>query len=176
MASAAGYLSDLAELYAKNDNYQNSIECFDESARLFELDGSEATALKMYAFAARDMARVRDYEGAARLFEKIGMAMVDDRLRKWSAKEYFFKAGFCWMCCGDDAPGRLCLYAETSAIFRDSREHTLLSKLAEAMANQDVDEFVKSIAEHDQVTPLDNWLTSVALDAKRRVGGQMDLC
>lgn len=176
LSRAAAYLSQLAELHEKQANYADSIEPYIESAQLMELDGSSATAMKKYVCAAHNMARVGEYEKAARLFEQAGNSAVDDQLRKFSAKEYFFKASLCWLCCGDDASVRISLYADTSAIFRNSREHEMIDKLASAMTSNDTDAFVKAIAEHDQITPLDSWLTSIALAAKRRMNAPDELC
>lgn len=35
------------------------------------------------------------------LFEQVAKSMVDNQLLKYSAKEYFLKAGLCRMCMGD---------------------------------------------------------------------------
>jgi alpha-soluble NSF attachment protein len=46
-------------------------------------------------------AQLERYDRAIELYESIATSMLDSALLKWSAKEYFLKAGLCRLCSGD---------------------------------------------------------------------------
>ncbi len=46
-------------------------------------------------------AQLERYDRAIEIYEEVATKMADNSLLKWSAKEYFFKAGLCRLCSGD---------------------------------------------------------------------------
>ena len=91
--------------------------------------------------------------------------MVDNKLLKFSSKEYFLKAGLCTLCTGDHAEAKIKheRYEAQAPYFRESREANFLADLTTAMENEDQDEFTRHIKEYDAVSKLDGWMTQILL-------------
>lgn len=72
-------------------------------------------------------ATLEDYDRAIEIFEEVAIAMLDNSLLKWSAKENFFKAGICRLCSGDTVAAQKHIerYESICAGFRDTRESKL---------------------------------------------------
>ena len=100
--------------------------------------------------------------------------MVDNNLLKFSCKEYYLKAGLCTLASSDHVGAKVKheRYESNAAYFRDSRESRLLIALADAMENEDVDEFTQTVKEYDAVAKLDGWMTQILLTIKKSMAGE----
>ena len=63
-------------------------------------------------------------------------------------------------------------YETQAAYFRDSRESKLLINLAEALENEDQEEFTQVVKEYDAVSKLDGWMTQILLKIKKGLAGE----
>eukprot|EP00401_Gymnodinium_catenatum_P076687 CAMPEP_0117499490 /NCGR_PEP_ID=MMETSP0784-20121206/22272_1 /TAXON_ID=39447 /ORGANISM="" /LENGTH=334 /DNA_ID=CAMNT_0005294639 /DNA_START=45 /DNA_END=1047 /DNA_ORIENTATION=+ len=154
-------LMQVAELYeSERLNHTEVKEFYKRAAEMFELDDhgkSNLTKcnLKVAEFAAKD----GDIQGAIQIFESEGEKALQNTLLQYGAKEHFLKAGILHLVAGDSVTVSIAVdkYRALDPRFADSREGTLLSGLAEAFANSDVEAFTDCLREYDSITRLDAW-------------------
>lgn len=79
-------------------DYENAIEAFQKSADLYEGENSTSSANGCLLKVAQYSAQLERYDKAIEIFEKVAKASVDNNLLKWSVKDYFLKAGLCYLC------------------------------------------------------------------------------
>ncbi len=92
----ARHEKEIAELYEqKLDRYEDAIKYYLSAAERFEIDDSLAISQGCSIQAAQLAAKIGRNEQAAELFEKNAESCVSDSLRRYSAKDYFFRAGLC---------------------------------------------------------------------------------
>ncbi len=85
---------------------------------------ADACLLKSATFAAQ----LDQFADAIEKFELVASHCVDNKLTKWSMKEYFLKSGICMLCAGDTVRLRQSLerYKGMDMTFESTREHVLL--------------------------------------------------
>ncbi len=92
----ARHEKEIAELYEqKLDRFDDAIKYYLSAAERFEIDDSLAIAQGCSIQAAQLAAKIGKNEQAAELFEKNAEACVTDSMRRYSAKDYLFRAGLC---------------------------------------------------------------------------------
>ena len=75
--------------------------------------------LKVASFAAE----LKDYDKAISVYEQCATSALESSLRKYSAKDYFFKAALCHLCVDAlNAQHAIEKYCEEYPAFKDSRE------------------------------------------------------
>lgn len=74
-------------------------------------------------------AQLEQYERAINLFEQVAAASFNNNLLRFSVKDYFLKAGLCYICIGDWVKARRALdrYTELDTSFSSSREYEFLN-------------------------------------------------
>ncbi|KAJ1919421.1 vesicular-fusion protein S17 [Mycoemilia scoparia] len=115
-----------------------------------------------------------EFQQAIDVFESIAQESVNDNLTKWSVKDYLFKAGLCHLASFEPTNPHILgkaieRYKVLDFNFGNTRECTLLQNLYEAVKDGDVESFTNHLADYDQLSPLDNWKTSLLLHTKRRI-------
>ena len=92
----ARHEKEIAELYEqKLDRFEEAIKYYLSAAERFEIDDSHAIAQGCSIQAAQLAAKIGKYEQAAKLFEQNAEACVSDSMRRYSSKDYLFRAGLC---------------------------------------------------------------------------------
>jgi len=116
-------------------------------------------------------AQLEHYDRAVEIYEEVATKMVDNSLLKWSAKEYFLKAGLCRLCTGDIVAAERAIegYEQTYPGFRDQREQKLLTNILNAVKESNVELFTKVVHDYDAVSTLDPWMTSILLRVKKTI-------
>ena len=96
---AATHEKEIAEIYEQllNDPPQ-AVKYYLLAADRFSIDDSVAIAQGCSIKAATIYAEIGNYEEAAVLFEKNAEDSISDQLRKYSVKDYLFRAGLCRLC------------------------------------------------------------------------------
>lgn len=96
---AATHEKEIAEIYESQLNEPNlAIKFYLSAADRFAIDDSLAIAQGCSIKAATLAADVGSFERAAELFEENATAASNDQLRKYSVKDYLFRAGLCRLC------------------------------------------------------------------------------
>lgn len=96
---AARHEKEVAEIYEQQlDQPEDAIKYYLSAADRFSLDDSTAIAQGCSIQAASLAAKIGKYEQAAKLFEENAESCVTDSLRRYSVKDYLFRAGLCRLC------------------------------------------------------------------------------
>ena len=84
------------------------------------------------------------------------------------------KAGICHLAIGDQVGTDRALeqYRELDPPFQGTREHMLLTDLAEAVNGGNQDEFTDKLYQFDSVSKLDKWKTTLLLRVKNSIEEQ----
>ncbi|KAL0209024.1 hypothetical protein P9112_011611 [Eukaryota sp. TZLM1-RC] len=169
--TAAKHLKDAAESMKADGEKQAAIDLYVEAASLYESEDQTSSSHQCELAAAELYAETEQFLDAAQIFEKIGLFVLDDRLRKYSAREYFLKSILCHLGNGDYVAAEMALDKFTSAdgSFSSTRECELSSALVEAAKNGEEEDFATAIYEYDSITKLDDWKTSICLKIRKQL-------
>jgi alpha-soluble NSF attachment protein len=90
---------------------------------------------------------------------------------KYSVKDYFLKAGICYLASGDTVSTQRAIqkYAEMDPSFVSQRENLLLNDLYQAFERGDPDAFTDRLYQYDQISKLDKWKTSMLVKVKNKI-------
>ncbi|GIY32016.1 alpha-soluble NSF attachment protein [Caerostris darwini] len=172
---AAKHLISIAELYEVND-IEKAISCYEQAADYYRGEESNSSANKCLLNVAKYCAQLEQYEKAIEIYEQIATSSLESSLLKYSAKEYFFRAGLCHLCVDLlNAQHALPKYEELSPNFSDSRECKFLKELIEKLEEQDIDGFTDSVKNYDSISRLDQWYTTILLRIKKSIQDAPDL-
>jgi alpha-soluble NSF attachment protein len=140
-----------------------------------------------------------DYPRAIDRYEAVARASLNSNLTKWSVKDYFFKAGACYLAnkvfhCDFLAYYRIRLPRKmpfngswnkilplpqlVSAFFFkyiSYPEGRLYKDLTEAIEAADEDQFLDKLQAYDQMSKLDKWKTTIFLRIKEDMDAEPDL-
>ncbi|KAI9090806.1 soluble NSF attachment protein [Phlyctochytrium arcticum] len=174
---AANNQKMIAEIY-ENDlaDFEKALHAYEIAAEWYSGEDSNAQAngclLKVGQFAAQ----VEQYDKAIESFEKVASNSMNSALTRFSLKDYFLKAGLCYLCAGDTVRTRSALerYRNMDANFETSREHNFFAALLEAVEAQDSQRFTDVVADWDRLTKLDSWKTTLLLRLKKTLGEELD--
>lgn len=121
--------------------------------------------------------QLEKYDEAIELFEKIAKESVESPLRRFSARDYLMRAGFCYLASQnlEGCKHALESYQAIDATFATSREGKLLAALAQAVEANDVDKYVTEIQEYDSLSKLDAWKTTILLRTKKLMESEEDV-
>lgn len=109
-----------------------------------------------------------DYYKAISNYERVAKSSINNNLMKWSVKEYLLKSGMCHLATGDAVATNRALesYRDLDPSFSQTREHQLLTDLAEAVDEGDQEKFADKLYQFDQLSKLDKWKTEILLRVK----------
>jgi len=173
---AAKHEKEVAELYEAEMDYENAIEAFQKSADLYEGENSTSSANGCLLKVAQYSAQLERYDKAIEIFEKVAKASVDNNLLKWSVKDYFLKAGLCYLCKDFIAAEKAFeKFQEIDYSFSSQRECKFLQELLTACNNHDVEEFTRIVSEFDSISKLDPWKTTLLLRIKNKLKSEDSL-
>jgi len=169
-ATAAKIEKELAEMLEEQEDLEGAIQHMQQAADYFDGENQKSSANQCIAKVAHLCASVEKYDEAIENFEKAARGCVDDRLLKWGAKEFFFKASLCRLARMRDIEDDVSFVKEKIEEYRDedvhfggSYESKCLDGIATAMEQKDVSAFKKALREYDNIQKLDNWKTAVFL-------------
>eukprot|EP01135_Chromosphaera_perkinsii_P007261 Nk52_evm69s745 gene=Nk52_evmTU69s745 len=172
---AAKLQSEIAELYEQDEvDLEQAMEAYQLAADWHQAEEANSEANKCLLKVAQYAGQLQKYDKGIEIYETIGTAAIDNSLLKWSAKDYFFKAGILHMCQGDLITAQRALerYGNMFPSFQDSRECKLLVNLLGAWEEQNLDDFTQCIADYDNISRLDAWVTSMLLRVKNGSFGE----
>lgn len=160
---AAKHHMSIAEIYESELNDPKlASQHYQKAADFYRGEESNASASKCEAKVAHLSADAGDFINAAKVFEELGKAAMENSLLKYGAKDHFFRACLCHLNIDVlNCQQALEKYAEMHPAFTDSREYKLIGRLVETANPEEpnVDEFTKALAEYDSISRLDPWAT-----------------
>ncbi|CAB3359613.1 Hypothetical predicted protein [Cloeon dipterum] len=175
---AARHHQSIAEIYeTEAPDLEAATSHYEKAADYFRGEESNSSANKCILKVAQHAAQLADYEKAISIYEQVAATSLESSLLKYSAKEYFFRAGLCHLCV-DMLNAQLALdrYIQQYPAFQDAREYKLLKVLMEHMEEQNVDGFTEAVKDYDSVSRFDQWYTTILLRIKKSVQDNPDLC
>jgi len=168
---AAKYEKELAEMYEAELETSSALKHYEIAAEYFENENSPSAANQCLVKVAHFAATLQNFSRAVELFEQIASTSVNNNLLKWSAKEYFLKAGLCHLAQGDTVGAKKALerYSSLSPEFQGSREFIFLQQLTCAYEKLDIDAFKKSVGQYSDISPLQPWTSAVLVTVTEKI-------
>ncbi|KAF0981483.1 hypothetical protein FDP41_012140 [Naegleria fowleri] len=176
-ATVAKYEKEMAEVYENEGDYEKACSHYSSAADYFLSEDQKSSANQCIVKLAHLQAANEKYAEAIENFEKAASAAVDDRMLKWGAKEYEFKALMCYMAKMEDTEpeditevrNKLNEYKEMDVHFGDSLECKLIEKLLDACEEKNVKTFTITLRDFDKIQKLDTWKTNLFLKIKDKI-------
>jgi len=169
---AATYQQNLAELYELDlgDNKQ-ACEAYQLAGDWFLGDNAEALANKVFLKVADLAALDANYELAVKNYEMVAKASAHNNLMRYSIKDYFLKAGICYLAQKDLVAAKRAIegYLELDPTFKSTREFLLLTDIIDAVEKGEEEEFSDKVFKYDQMSQLDKWKTTMLLRVKETI-------
>ena len=169
---AATHQQNLAECYeVELDDQKKALDAYNLAAEWFESDNAEALANKLYLKVGDLAALEADYPTAVSRFENVAKSSINNNLMKWSVKDYFLKAGICYLAQGDMVATQRALehFKEMDGSFAQTRENMLLTDLMGCVEEGDQEAFADKLYQFDQMSKLDRWKTTLLLRVKNGI-------
>ncbi|KAJ3288798.1 vesicular-fusion protein S17 [Rhizoclosmatium sp. JEL0117] len=177
-SAAASNQKQIAETYETDvGDIRGAREAYEKAGEWYQGEESHAQADACLLKAATFAAQLEDFEAAVNGFEDVASRCVDNKLTKWSMKEYFFKSGLCLLNIGDLVRVRSSLdrYCGMDLTFAETREYKFLQACTVAVDDGDVEAFTNAVFEFDRLTKLDDWKTKLLLRIKKGITEEEDL-
>ncbi|XP_015595646.1 alpha-soluble NSF attachment protein [Cephus cinctus] len=174
---AAKHHQTIAEMYeSESVDLERAVHHYEQAADYFRGEESNSSANKCLLKVAQYAAQLENYDRAIQIYEDVASSSLESSLLKYSAKEYFFRAGLCQLCVDVlNAQHAIERYSEQYPAFQDSREYKLLKTLIEHVEEQNLEGFTEAVKEYDSISRLDQWYTTVLLRIKKQVNDNPDL-
>ncbi|KAJ3437273.1 alpha-soluble nsf attachment protein [Anaeramoeba flamelloides] len=168
---AAKYYKEIAEIYEKEKNYEKSILFYEKASDFFESENSKSTSNQCLLKVALYSAQLGQYDRAIDIYENVATESLENNLLKWSAKDYFLRAGILHLCAGDVVSARKGFerYQELDITFTGQRECTFLDDIITAFEEGDVEKFTNVVYDYDSISKLDAWKISMLLKVKSQI-------
>jgi len=172
---AAQHAQNLAETYeVELGDQDGALKWYRKTAEWYDSDNADALANK-YFLKVADLAALTGgelgYAEATKNFEMVAKSSLDHNLMKWSVKDYFLKAGICYLAAGDQIQTRKKLdeFRDLDNSFGQTREYMLLTDLAQCVEEGDPDAFADKLFQFDSLSKLDKWKTTLLLRVKNSI-------
>ncbi|KAK9290534.1 hypothetical protein L1049_008704 [Liquidambar formosana] len=171
LSMAARYSKEIGELYELEQNFEQAIVYFEQSAELFQNEEVTTSANQSKLKVAQFSAQLERYPKAIEIYEDIARQSLNNNLLKYGVRGHLLNAGLCQLCRGDVVAitNSLERYQDLDPTFSRTREYKLLADLAAAIDEEDVAKFTDVVKEFDSMTSLDAWKTTLLLRAKENL-------
>jgi len=171
---AAKHQKEIAEMCETENDVEGCLEEYQKAADYYDGEGSTTSANQCLLKVAQYSAQSEKYERAIEIYEKVAKQSLENNLLKWSAKDYFLRAGLCHLAGGDVVSGRRALeqYQDLDSSFSSQRECKFLEQLIAAAEKYDTEAFTQAVVEYDQISKLDQWKTTILLRIKNSLKGE----
>ncbi|AET41032.1 alpha-soluble NSF attachment protein SEC17 Ecym_7184 [Eremothecium cymbalariae DBVPG len=167
-------LADIQEFVLQD--YPKAIENFEIAGDWYLQDQALALSNKSYIRCADLKALDKNYLDAAEIYRKIIANSLGNKLSQWSLKDHYLKLILCYLAAGDTVAAEKVLQEalQEDTTFQQSREHTLLSSLIDAVKEGNIESFSSQVFDYDKFNKLDKWKTTVLLQIKDSISEAED--
>jgi len=171
---AAKHEQQIGELLEEQGDMEAALSHFETAADYFEGEGQSSAASKVKLKVADYCALAEQYPKAIDIYQDTATAYLANNLLKWSAKDLFFKAAICHLCSEDMVAAKRAMdrYQDMDVTFSQQRECRFLLQVIECCENYNADGMTMAIREYNNITPLDNWKTTMLLRVKNSIAGE----
>ncbi|KUI55251.1 hypothetical protein VP1G_02649 [Cytospora mali] len=169
---AASHKESLGDVFENQlTDMKRALEAYEAAAGWYESDGASALANKLWLKVADIAALDGDYPKAIDNYEKVAHQSINNNLMRYSVKEYFLKAGICYLAAGDMIATQRALekYRDMDPGFATQREHQLLIDLIATIEEGDQEKFADKLYAYDQMSKIDKWKTTILLRIKSAI-------
>eukprot|EP01080_Neovahlkampfia_damariscottae_P007197 gene7197-11513_t len=169
---AAKTLKDAGEMFEKDSQLEESINCYQKAADFYEGENQMSSANTCLGRVANLSVSLGKYQEAIDTYEKCALMAVEDKLMTYGAKEYLFKSLLCHLAIVSDdfeidrVKTKVEDYKELDVRFPDTRECQLVEKICNAFDECDVGMFKSAMKGYDSITKLNAWQTNLFLVIK----------
>jgi len=167
---AADREKEIGQIYLQeSQDLSRASESFIRAGDWYEQEDAKATANACFKDAADLLAELDRYQEAIQLYDKVANYSLSSALTKYSVKEYWLKSGLCSLAAQDPVTARRNLnrYSTQDVTFLATREAKFLDALIKAVEDGDQEAFTGVVIDYNEITPLDNWKTSILLKIKK---------
>ena len=160
-----------AIFYEKNRNFKKAVENYKKAAEYFFCENMPNQSSKCSLNAANLCANIEEYIEAINIYEEQATICLNNNVLKWNTKEYFLKAGICYLCLDDLVGAQRAIekYIELDFTFKKQRECRFLKQLMHVYKTDDSDLFTRYVREYDSISTLDAWKTHLLLKIKKNI-------
>jgi len=152
--NAANLAKDAAEKAEEDFDYDLASKLFEQAAQAYEMDNQQNLAntqwvkwadLKILSLGESNA----EFARIIKTFEKVGFKALTSGLSKGMAKDYFFKAGLCYLANQDLVGCRAAMmnYTCEDPSWEQDRKCKLILRLAEACDQRERDAFGRAVAD-----------------------------
>mmetsp|Transcript_22054 Transcript_22054/g.54551 ORF Transcript_22054/g.54551 Transcript_22054/m.54551 type:complete len:311 (-) Transcript_22054:605-1537(-) len=176
---AAKNVKELGDLLEETGEIEAAVAAYRQAIDLYDAEEASSSANAIRIRCGELLGSSGRYADAAVEFETAATYALSQRLLRFSAKDYLLKAAVCLMCVGDGVALERAVdkYVILDPGFGESREGKLVKELTVAVAENDADAFTDALREHDKISRLDPWMTSMMLNVKKSIAAvEEDLC
>jgi len=168
---AAKAQKDIAEMFEQDGKVDKAIESLLAAADLYENDKSQSNAQTCLLKVAHYSATFDHFDKAIEIFEKCAEQSMENKLLRFSVREYLLKASFCHLASGDIVGTKKALDKFNSLAYDwpGSREAKFIEELVNACENYDQDAFTAATQSFDSISRLDPWKTAILLKVKNTI-------
>jgi len=162
----AEYSFRLAEIYEKEGIIDRAIEYYQNVVTECEtLPNRSSLHNKSLIKLAELYIRQKKFHQAGDIYEKYAYSILNNRLLQYSAKEYYFNAGFCRLASGDIVAFRKFLdkYIQEWSPFQNTFQCTFLMEMRRCLENMDKDAIQLLIKEYKNLYPLEEWKNNILI-------------
>jgi len=155
----------------KESDFEIALYHYEKSAEYYDMENSAVSARGCKLKVAQFSAEKSDYTKAIKLYEDAAKEAMDSRMGPYACKDYFLKAGLCYLA-HDDAVGlrqALTRYKDLISSFERERECKFLEDLLDACENYDSEKFTNIVSEYNTLTTLDNFKISLLAKVKEAI-------
>jgi alpha-soluble NSF attachment protein len=174
LATAAKVEKEIGEMLEEKEEFAEAIPHLKRAADYFEAESQKTTANGCLLKVAHMNAALENYDDAIEQFEKSIELAVDDKMLKFQAKEYIFKACICKLASISDGDldefkNKHQDYKDQDVHYPDSFEARLIDGVVEAFEKGDIKTFQSSMRDFDRIKKLDPWKTDLFLKIKKNI-------
>ena len=167
----ATYEKESAEIWEGESKWKEASECYVRAAKRYEAEDQPAMAQGCWAKAALAYGWMNDWTSSTEVYETIAQACATDHLRKFSSKDFYFRAVLCTLANGDVVGAR----KKAEGWLEKGRELQLSLSVVQALEDGDLEAFSQAVATYDQVASLDDWKMHVLLEIKKSIDSEPSL-
>ncbi|GAA5866926.1 hypothetical protein JCM8547_003919 [Rhodosporidiobolus lusitaniae] len=175
---AADRNKDIASiLQQEGGDLAGALEAYEQAGDIYMNEDAVASANTCYKEAAELAAQLGQYPRAVGHFERVASQSLSSALTRYGVKEYYLKAGLCWLATADVVSTKRAIdsYCNADPSFATTRECKFLNAIADAFDAGDAEAFTAEVAEFDRLLKLDSGKTQLLLTIKRSIADEPSL-
>ncbi|GAA5982830.1 hypothetical protein JCM11641_004641 [Rhodosporidiobolus odoratus] len=164
-------------LQQEGGDLAGAMEAYEAAGDIYMQEDATASANACYKESAELAAGIGQYSRAIQHYERVASQSLSSALTRYGVKEYYLKAGLCWLATSDVVSTKRAIdnYSNADPSFATTRECKFLNAISDAFDAGDAESFTGEVAEFDRLTRLDQLKTTLLLNIKRNIAEEPSL-